>query len=272
MYRKSSKGNPWHDAKGRFAPGPGSKAEQNLLKNNKLSDSQKSERQAKSWNSFGDAVELNSVKKSAAEIDKEKTDEHMNDGKRFYHHKSIKREKHAKEVASLKIDKGLTPEEQEKAVYSAYKEFAHENRYALKHKGKIVVYYDDDNNLGFQVVQSERVTKEVSKKGSKVTRNTSTSMKQFSGYTVEFTKENTVRSCKLGATKEEAQTHLSDFCEKYKKQLSDVDVCIGVWRDEKSGRLFYMPTYRFDNEDDAKLFAKEHKNAKVVNQDDGNQA
>ena len=112
---------------------------------------------------------------------------------------------------------------------------------------------------------------ETSNPNQKVTRNTSTSMKQFHGYTVEFYKNNEVRSCRKGADLKEAKEHLNKFCSKHKKTMSGVDVCIKAWRDSE-GRLRYMPSYHFESEADAKEFAKAHKNAIIVNHDDGNQA
>ena len=84
-------------------------------------------------------------------------------------------------------------------------------------------------------------------------------------------KNNEVRSCRQGATIQEVKHHIGAFCQKYRKKLSDVDVCITTWRDEK-GRVRYMPSYHFANKEDAENFAKTQKNATIINNDDGRQA
>ena len=253
MYRKSSKGNPYHDARGRFT-----------------SAGDRGVKQAVMWSSFGDREDVSQMKADEKrKLDTDKTDEHMKDGQRFYHNQSIDREKFAKTVASVQIPKGLTMEQRKKAFMKANDNFRKENAVAIRNGGQVLAFVSG-NNVSYQIVESDRIANETSKKRSNVTRNTSTSMKQFHGYTVEYFAENEVRSCKKDASLADAKKHLSKFCSKYKKKMTDVDVCIKAWRND--GQLRYMPSYHFESEADAKAFAASHKGAKVINHDDQSKA
>lgn len=254
MYRKSSRGNPYHDAKGRFTSAGDRGAEKAVM-----------------WSAFGDQQDISDLNETQKQqLDAEKTNEHINSGQRFYHKRSINREQRAKNLAFVSIPKGLSREERTKLIHEAQIKFRDENKVAIR-KGAKVIPYVCGNDISFQVVETGRMVGETLKKSSRVTRNTSTSMKPFSGFTVEYYADNEVRSCKQGASAEDAKKHLSKFCQKYKKKMTNVDVCIKAWRD-KEGRLRYMPTYHFASENDAKTFAAEHKGARVVNHDDGSMA
>lgn len=280
MYRKSSKGNPYHDAKGRFARKDGSMAETEeealakmLIIKNKDGEIIDDKRPVM-WSSFGEKVDLKKkTNDQIKKIDKNKTNSHMTDGKRFYHNQSISREKHARSVSFAEIPKGLSMAERSARYKKAKADFAKENSVAIKNGGSVRAFCAG-NTISYQVVESKRMALETTKKASKVTRSTSTSMKMFSGYTVEYFKDNEVRSCPNETTYDQANKGISKFCSKHNKTMSNDNVCMAVWRDGtgKRGRLRYMPSYRFDTKEEAEAFAKEHKGATVVNHDDGSMA
>ena len=279
MYRKSSKGNPYHDARGRFARKDSmdmveTKDEMGNV-SKKPNASVPDDRKAVMWASYGEQVSLkNKTEKQVQNIDKKKTDSHRADGKRFYHNQSITREKHAQSLSHLTIEKGLSPEERRKRVSDATVAFEKENKYAIKHGGKVKIFRKgNSNNVAFQIIESSRTVSDTHDKKNRgtVTRNTSTSMKQFSGYTVEYTKGNLVRSCKRDATYREEVDHISDFCSKHKDVLSDDHVCMKVWRAEGGRRLMYMASYKFDTKEEAEAYAAKCKGASIINHDDGSQ-
>ena len=271
MYRKSSKGNPYHDKLGRFtsAHGKGKTG-------NRQGDST-----PVMWSSFGEqhTVEDLSVEERK-QLDADISYVAISDGRRHYHNQSIKREKHAKSLANVKIPKGLSTAEKQKYTVKSLKNFMKENKYALKYNGEIVTYRKGNSSeITYQVVQSDRMKDDVSekagtrtRKNANVTRNTSTSMKQFSGYTVEFTKNNLVRSCPKDASAKVIAEHIDKFCKKHKAKLSKADTCIKIWTD-KEGRVRYSASFHFDDNNKAKAdeFAKQVGGI-VVSHDDGSQA
>lgn len=277
MYRISSKGNPYHDAKGRFARKDSMdtiEAQDDMgVVIKKPNDTVPEDRKAVMWSSFGEQVSLkNKTEKQARKLDAKKTDSHMKDGKRFYHNQSIQREDRARSVSYFKPPKGTSLADA-KPMYAKHRaDFEKENFAAIKAGGKIKVHRAG-TAVSYQIVESNRMANETSHKNSSVTRNTSTSMKQFHGYTVEFTKKNEVRSCKKDSTLREAQEHLNKYCMKHKKTMTQDSVCLKVWRDGegRKGRIFYMPTYHFKTEAEANAFAAEHEGAVVVSHDDGYQ-
>ena len=101
MDRISSKGNPYHDRKGRFARKDSMDIEtqddqgQLVVKKSKVDE----DRKAVKWSSFDEVHDISSMTdKQAHELDKDRTDENMHNGKRFYHKQSIKREQYSKEI------------------------------------------------------------------------------------------------------------------------------------------------------------------------------
>lgn len=256
MYRKSSKGNPYHDSNGRFTSKNGTGGQSPVM-----------------WSSFGEQAEIDKDMKleDKEKLDHSLTQEHMTDGKRFYHNKSISREQVARSLSSFTIPKGTPRKERKQILKDSKKAFEKENAVAIKNGGKVRVICKG-NSMSYQIVESKRMANETSKGGSSVTRNTATSMKLFHGYTVEFTANNEVRSCKKNATLKESAEHFDKYTMKHKKVLSDKNVCMKVWRNKKDNRVFYMPTYFFETKEEADAFAAKHKNAKIVNHDDGSQA
>lgn len=277
MYRVSSKGNPYHDEKGRFARKDSMDMVEaqdemgNVIK--KPNDSVPDDRKAVMWASYGEQVSLkNKTEKQVRNIDQKKTKSHREDGKRFYHNQSINREKYAQSLSHFTLEKGTPRDERKKKVADAKAKFEKENKYAIKHGGKVRMFRKgNSNDVAFQIVEAERTANDTYDKKNRgtITRNTSTSMKQFSGYTVEYTKGNLVRSCKRDATYREEVDHISDFCTKHKDVLSEDNVCMKVWRAEGGRRLKYMATYKFDTQAEADAFAAKHEGASVVNHDDG---
>ena len=290
MYRKSSKGNPYHDERGRFTSA-GGKLVPYKTKTKENPGGIVIDAPVEQWSSFGEVhtkEEVLSGKESNREEIKNKWIKRdadvshvaVNDGRRHYHNQSISREKHAKSLANVKIPKGLSTAEKQKYAAKSLKNFMRENKYALKYNGEIITYRKGNSSeITYQVVQSNRMKDDVSekagnrtRKNAKVTRNTSTSMKQFSGYTVEFTKNNLVRSCPKNASAEVITDHIEKFCNKHKAKLSGADTCIKIWTD-KEGRVRYSASFHFDDNDKAKAeeFAKQVGGI-VVSHDDGSQA
>ena len=258
MYRKSSKGNPYHDALGRFTSA-GGKGKGGVREGDK---------KPVLWSSFGEQENVSDLSiDQRIELDINNTNDAI--GKRFYHNQSITREKRAKNLADVKLKNGLTSEEKQKAKLKAAKDFRKENKPALDRGAEVVVYVKGNaNRIMFQIVESHRMAKETRKSRSSVVRNTASSMKVFTGHGVEFTSGNKfVRSCRQGATMLEAQEHFTKFAKKYKSELSNKNVLIKVWNEK--GRIRYMPTYVFDTEEEAKSFAENFKGARVVDYDDG---
>ena len=101
MYRVSSKGNPYHDARGRFT-----------------NKDNVDEKQAVMWSSFGEQKPLDETMSSESkdQLDKASTKAHMEDGKRFYHKQSIERDKRAKALCNYTIPKGTKRSESPKLV------------------------------------------------------------------------------------------------------------------------------------------------------------
>lgn len=282
MYRKSSKGNPYHDAKGRFTSASGMITPYNTKTKDNPSG-KKQESPVEMWSSFGeqhnakavlkkvDTDSKGDVKKAWEDLDSKRTNVATTDGRRHYHNRSIDREDYAKGVANYKIPKGSSLEERTKGLETSMKNFKHENRIALNNGAKFIPMYRG-NEAQYQVVESNRMSSEVTKYLGKknkesVTINTSTHMKQFSGYTVEYYGNNTVRSCKKGASPKEISEGIAKFCSKHKKDLSDKNTCIKIWRN--GDRVYFMPVFSFKTEAEAKKFAEGHSHAKVVNHDDG---
>ena len=275
MYRQSSKGNPYHDARGRFARKDGMGLDDQTAEQMKLLVKKNGviveDKRTTMWASFGEQADVSKMSASkASSLDSKKTKTATTDGRRFYHKQSIQREEYAKSVARFTVPKGTPRADTVRLNQEAYANFRRENAPAIKNGAKIYVL-KLGNTTCYQVVESDRIASHTANKRSSDRRNTSTSMKQFSGYTVEFYKNNEVRSCRQGATIQEVKHHIGAFCQKYRKKLSDVDVCITTWRDEK-GRVRYMPSYHFANKEDAENFAKSQKNATIINNDDGRQA
>lgn len=282
MYRKSSKGNPYHDAKGRFTSADG------RLVPRKTGIEE--DAPIEMWSSFGERHDADSVlskdkdgnlirsKETWEKLDRETTSSYF--GKRHYHKQSISREKNAKALSQVSVPKGLSSAQRKRYIALSLKEFEKENKYARKNGAKIVAYRKGNSNeIRYQIVESERMRDDVlsetnrnkTRKYAKVTRNTSTTMKQFSGYTVEFTKNNLVRSCAKNASPDDIEKHLAKFCSKHKSELSGAETCIKIWTDG-SGRVRYSATFHFDddNREAAEALAKKMGGV-VVNHDDGSQ-
>lgn len=266
MYRKSSKGNPWHDAKGRFT-----------------SPGMSGGREVKTWASFGEKHSTDDLIKNSTEqldtkkdrtnflekVDQQKTKTASTDGRRHYHNQSIDRESHAKSLSVFAPEKGkYTRKEISEMRQKQFNAWQKENSVALKNGGKAVVCLSGINAT-FQVVQSQRMASEVYGRKSRTQRNTSTSMKPISGYSVEYFKNNEVRSTTKNPTMGEVNDKLSKFCRKYKSKMGNAEVSIKVWNDGK--QIKYMPVYTFKNKADAEAFAKDH-GGRVVDNDDGYQA
>ena len=292
MYRKSSKGNPYHDARGRFARKDSMGVDDQTAENSGLikvikgddsadgtSDGGKKpqivdDRRAVMWSSFGEQVDIKKkTVKQAEKIDRVKTNDHMTDGKRFYHNQSIKRENVARGIADFKIKKGTPRKDRSKVCHQSREDFVRENHVAIKRGGKVVALVKGQQ-ISYQVIESGRMANETSKKKSIVTRDTSTSMKLFHGYTVAFGDDKEIRSCKKNTTLSEAKEHLSKYCAKHKSTMAQKNVCIQIWRDEKTDRVFYQPVYHFNTKEEADAFAKANgsKKAVITNHDDGSMA
>ena len=254
MYRVSSKGNPYHDKLGRFTSKDG------------MGDSE-----AVMWSSFGEQAEVaGQTAEQKDTLDKGKTDSHLKDGQRFYHKQSITREKRAEEKASFSMKKGFTKEERSQNLDKARQEFKKENHVAIKNGGKVKAFLKG-NDIVFRVVQSDRFVKDTPKAKTATTRNTATSMKLFHGYTVEFFKDNETKICKKDASPAEIEDQLQKYAMKHKKILSQPNARLCCFRDDK-GRYYFMPSYYFETEAEAKEFAKGHPGTTIVNHDDGSQA
>lgn len=286
MYRKSSRGNPYHDARGRFTTSGGADlskneaAKQGLVKLNKKGEIIDDKRPVM-WSSFEDQQDIKGMSnKKLKKFDYEKNNEHLKDGKRFYHNRSIQREKNAIAVSSYTIPKGLSQEKRQKELDKAWNRFAKENAVALKNAkktgAKIIQYRQGNSNtVAFQIVESKRITYDdtlgfgVNKT---VTRNTSSSMELFHGYTVDFNDDPTIRASKIGASPEEIVKALDNFCKKQGKTMSKGQVHLHVTRDYKN-RVQFTPSYYFETEAEAKAFAKKRGGTySIVGHDDGSQA
>lgn len=277
MYRRSSKGNPYHDELGRFTSASG----KGNLKNRKRSDDVNASKPVL-WSSFGERIYKAEIDKNYdgkwEKADNERTDIAVNDGRRFYHNQSIKREKYAKSLSQIEIPKGLSVAKRRLYVERRKKLFEKENEHAIE-RGGVVIYYrkKNSNQIAAQIVQSDRMKNDIMSNGriknaTSVTRNTSTSMKQFSGFTVEYTKDNLVRSCPKNASEKEIVEHIGKFCDKHRDATSPVDVCVKIWTDN-GGRVRYSTTVHFDDDhkSDAEKFAKSVGGI-VVSHDDGTMA
>ena len=152
MDRISSKGNPYHDRKGRFARKDSMDIEtqddqgQLVVKKSKVDE----DRKAVKWSSFDEVHDISSMTdKQAHELDKDRTDENMHNGKRFYHKQSIKREQYSKEIANITIDENLTEEETITAIDNSFAEFMKENKVAISWGGSVVTYVNGNNKILF---------------------------------------------------------------------------------------------------------------------------
>ena len=276
MYRGSSKGNPYHDARGRFARKDGMMSEEAAMEEGLLVKDDNGEvledKRTVMWSAFGEQKDVRNLDAAQADkVDRETTKSHLEDGQRFYHNQSIQREKNAKKVAAYKVPKGTPRSERSALMEKSKAAFEKENAVALKNGAQVRVFFAGQN-VEYQIVEAGRLAKKSSIKDKPVTFNTGTGMQLFHGYTVEYYKGNEVRSCKKNTTLSEAREHLAKYCMKHKKVLSDPDVCLKVWRSKKDDRVFYMPTFFFESEADAQAFAKKHQGARVVNHDSGSQA
>lgn len=265
MYRISSKGNPYHDALGRFtsADGKGKNLKTGVIEN----------RPVEKWSSFGEVHDKDEIKgkkdkeKAWKELDRDRSQVAYTDGRRHYHNQSITREKNAQAKSTFAVPKGLTAEERTNFLMKKRNEFDKENAVAIK-KGASVSVHKSGNQTILRIVEPNRIADEVGNPRSADTRNTATSMKKFHGYTVEFTSGNTVRSCKTGASRAEVAAGIKKFNFKHKKDMATNNVALHCWNDSNN-RVRFMPVFAFDTEAEAKAFAANHKNARVVNHDDG---
>lgn len=275
MYRKSSKGNPYHDALGRFTSA-GAKGSKGI---------RGGDTSVKMWSSFGEKHTQKDLEKQYRTIpktpeatkelwekaDRDKSKIAREDGRRHYHYQSVKREDNAKELANYKIPPGTPKEQWGECVKEAIFKFKRENKVAFRRGAKFVPMFSGTESK-YQVVESKKMTSSITqymkkKNRESATINTATHMKQFSGFTVEFTKgNNTVRSCKSGASPKEISDAISKYCSKHKKELSDKNTCIKIWRN--GDRVFFMPVYHFKSREDAEKFAKDYPTAKIIDNDD----
>ena len=254
MYRKSSRGNPYHDARGRFTSASGTGKNQAVIYsvNNEQQDishlSNKADREE-----FDDKYITKNPKK---------TEKH-------YFNQSVDRENKAKDISvsyGSVLDGSIA--DQKTRLFKARDKFMKENKYALEKGAEVNINIDENGNFSFQLIESSRTVDRV-EKGKSVTVNTSTSMKAFHGFSVEsYTGNEYVRSCRKGATKEEETKSISEFCKKYVDITSDKDTYLKLWRDNE-GRLKFMPVKHFDNYKDAQKFAKTQKKVTIVNNKTG---
>ena len=263
MRRISSKGNPYHDAKGRFTSADGKSVNKAT---GKVED-----REVAMWSSFGTQVHADGGKdKSEWEsIDKNETAKGINSGERFYHKQSVTREKYAQSVAFYEIPKGLTMQERRDFIAKQKKKWQKENSATLNKTPKPrIVYLHQGNKTTVRIVEAERISQKTEQKLSEDFRNTATTMKQFHGFTVSYTSNGTVRSSKRGASRRDVASGIGKYTQKHKTMFQDEHTRLRVWTD-RTNQTRFMAVQWFESESDAKAFAAKHPKAVITNHDDG---
>ena len=255
MYRKSSKGNPYHDSLGRFTSVDG-KGKGGI---------RGGDRNPQKWSSYGEVHKVDKLSvKDREKLDIDVSTEAGTDGRRHYHNQSIKRENHARRLAHVSL-KGMTKEEARKSFEKAYKDFEKSVKPYLSRGGEIKVYRNR-GYASFQIVQPSRFAKEVSKNGS-VIRDTSTGMKAFHGHAVVDYKNGTVRSCRKGATIDELERGIDKYTGKHKGETSKDLKSVRMWSDD-TGRTRFMVVQIFKSKKQAEEYAKAN-GLSVMDLDDG---
>lgn len=256
MYRKSSRGNPYHDELGRFTSASASGKKKAVIY---------------SVNAEQQDISALENKQAREEFDEKYIKKNPKKTENHYFNQSIDRENESKAISRAygSVLSGSV-DSQVKRLDAAYDKFIEENKYALYHGGSIELNITTDGEVGFQIIEAGRTASRV-EKGKGVLVNTSTSMKAFHGYSVEsYTGNEFVRSCKKGASEKEEATAIGEFCSKYKDIFSDANTYLKAWRGQ-DGRLRFMPVKHFDNYKDAQKFAKTQKKVTITNNKTGKQ-
>jgi hypothetical protein len=288
MYRKSSKGNPYHDARGRFASADGKSgvnhgeavmwASRGMVED--ISEEGLSKAGVKSVSEFNHKIETKAPTKS----------------RDYYFGQSQVREANAVRISQMNTNpedfppkktiwmdsegnilpkrrRGATavqkPYSRQQIVKYKTAIYKAENYYAKNRDGggKTVLNFGGRNNIQGQSVQAPRITNKTMQKGNSSYVDTKTSMSVFHGYTVEsYTGNEYVRSCPKNASKADVQKHIDDFCQKYRSILSQPNTCLKIWSDA-DGRVRYMPVKKFATNKEAQEFAKTQPNATITSHD-----
>ena len=236
MRRISSRGNPWHDERGRFC-------------------SKDKACRYKVGNEFIDVSHMTMEEKTTLAQSSAKSAQDV-DVQEYYKEQTANRAKYAdslsrytprKEIAFSKDD---TPEERQKKMNQfvdesteAYGKFRDENRQAIDSGARTTYSVNKETGeVRFNVYNSAEIINQARKglqtKDGRLYIDTSTNMRTNEGYVVTASEDdNKTRSCRRGATPEEMKESLDSYIEKNKEELAEQNKHLCVW--ESNGQMHF---------------------------------